>query len=297
MRRSRIELRHINYLLAAADKGSFRQAGKYLGVEQSAISRRIREIEQEIGGSLFRRSAKGVTLTDLGSRFVASARRSAEQLDNAFAEARSAAGSRRYLEVGVFGPLTMAFLAKLFATFHQEYPGVRVRFSEAGSPELIESVRRGLIDVGVVAQAQPGRGYNLLPLWDEPVYAAFRSDDPLVQQQSLRWADLRDRHFLVTDSPTGACARRLLMSNGFGEFDGLLIEQLEVTRESLLQLVSNGHGIALATTAHVRLGLEGLVFRLIEDAVLPYSAAYSKGPAHRDVERLLALAKSLSERQ
>ena len=87
------------------------------------------------------------------------------------------------------------------------------------------------------------------------------------------------------------------MSNGFGEFDGLLIEQLEVTRESLLQLVSNGHGIALATTAHVRLGLEGLVFRLIEDAVLPYSAAYSKGPAHRDVERLLALAKSLSERQ
>ena len=52
--RSKIELRHLRYIIAAAESGSFRRAAQDLGVEQSAISRRIRDVEDEIGAQLFR---------------------------------------------------------------------------------------------------------------------------------------------------------------------------------------------------------------------------------------------------
>lgn len=68
--RSKIELRHVRYIIAAAESGSFRRAAQDLGVEQSAISRRIRDVEDEIGAKLFRRHSAGVDLTEIGRRFL-----------------------------------------------------------------------------------------------------------------------------------------------------------------------------------------------------------------------------------
>lgn len=70
MPRSKIELRHVRYIIAAAESGSFRRAAQDLGVEQSAISRRIRDVEDEIGAQLFRRHPAGVDLTDIGKQFL-----------------------------------------------------------------------------------------------------------------------------------------------------------------------------------------------------------------------------------
>lgn len=69
MPRSRIELRHVRYIIAAAESGSFRRAAQDLGVGQSAISRRIRDVEEEIGAQLFRRHSAGVDLTEIGNQF------------------------------------------------------------------------------------------------------------------------------------------------------------------------------------------------------------------------------------
>ena len=87
MPRSKIELRHVRYIIAAAESGSFRRAAQDLGVEQSAISRRIRDVEDEIGAQLFRRHPAGVDLTDIGKQFLNQAAPGARQIGSALGTA------------------------------------------------------------------------------------------------------------------------------------------------------------------------------------------------------------------
>jgi DNA-binding transcriptional LysR family regulator len=297
MLQERIGLRHVHYIIAVADSGSFRRAAQALGVQPSAISRRIRDVEDEIGSQLFRRHSSGVDLTEIGKQFLDKAAVGAQQISSAIEKARTLSGSERYLRVGLFGPLTMGFLSELFGSFRRDRPSTRLRFSEASSSELIAAVRRGQLDVGIVAEVSPDHGYAITNLWAEPVYLAMPDEDPLADKKALRWADLRDRHFLVTDLPTGNFAKDYLMRHLQTSGADSRIEQLSVTRESLMQIVAYGGGVTIAGSAYVRFSHRGITFRLIEDAMLRYGAVHSSGHLQRDLERLLALAKSLSSRE
>jgi DNA-binding transcriptional LysR family regulator len=294
--RSKIELRHLRYITAAAEGGSFRRAAQNRGVEQSAISRRIREVEDEIGAQLFRRHSAGVDLTEIGKQFLHQASPGARRITSALDSARSMAAKGRYLRVGVFGPLTMGFLSELFGAFRRDRPDTRLQFSEASSPALIAAVRRGQLDVGVVAEASIGRGYTVTHLWTEPVYLAMPESDPLADLKAVRWCDLGDRNFVVTDLPTGNFAKAYLKQHLQAPRDAVRIEQLSVTRESLMQIVAHGGGVTIAGSAHVRFGASGIAFRPIENATLSICAIYSNGSLQKDLELLLSLAKSLSKR-
>jgi DNA-binding transcriptional LysR family regulator len=72
--RSRVALQYVRYVLAAAEKRSFRQAAIDLGLWESTISRGIRDLEDEIGVALFIRHPGGVRLTNAGSKFLSHAR-------------------------------------------------------------------------------------------------------------------------------------------------------------------------------------------------------------------------------
>jgi len=76
----KFELRHLRYVVAAAERGSFRGAAKALAVQESVISRRIRDLEDEIGAALFIRSHEGVKLTYAGQRFLYRARIALDQI-------------------------------------------------------------------------------------------------------------------------------------------------------------------------------------------------------------------------
>ncbi|WP_394113062.1 LysR family transcriptional regulator [Xanthobacter wiegelii] len=65
-----IEIRHLRYFIAATDAGSFRKAAAALGVQESSVSRRIRDVEDQIGASLFVRHSGGINLTMAGQRFL-----------------------------------------------------------------------------------------------------------------------------------------------------------------------------------------------------------------------------------
>lgn len=65
-----VEFRHVRYFLAAVEQGSFRKAGLILGIQESAISRRIRDLEDHLGISLFHRCSAGGRLTFAGQRFL-----------------------------------------------------------------------------------------------------------------------------------------------------------------------------------------------------------------------------------
>ena len=75
-----IELSQIRYFLAAVEHGSFRKAASGLGIQESTISRRIRDMEDQLGASLFIRHNGGVRLTVAGQRYVVHARKVLRQI-------------------------------------------------------------------------------------------------------------------------------------------------------------------------------------------------------------------------
>ena len=77
-----IELRHINYFVVASEQGSFRKAATLLSIQESAVSRRIRDLEDQLGASLFQRHSGGVCLTQAGQRFLRRARIVLQQIED-----------------------------------------------------------------------------------------------------------------------------------------------------------------------------------------------------------------------
>lgn len=96
-----IEFRHLRYFVAAAEHGSFRKAGVALKIQESAISRRIRDLEDELGASLFHRHYGGVSLTQAGQRFLGRARKVLRQIKDGASD------------VGAIGRAELGELARL----------------------------------------------------------------------------------------------------------------------------------------------------------------------------------------
>src|ERR1700677_4982369 len=99
----KMELRHLRYLAAVAEYGTFREAGRRLHVSQSAISEQIADLEHELGGALLDRGQRATRLTPQGEIFLEEARRTLASADRAVDLARrSLLGQEGSLAIGFF---------------------------------------------------------------------------------------------------------------------------------------------------------------------------------------------------
>lgn len=136
-----MELRHLRYVIAAVERGSFRQAAIVLGIQESAVSRRIRDLEDEIGVALFIRSSGGVRLTQAGERFLKRARRAVDQLDHAtFDAAAFGRGEAGTVRIGILSSLASGFLCNLLRTYGEQYGDVHLDLSEGSASDHLAAI-------------------------------------------------------------------------------------------------------------------------------------------------------------
>ena len=147
----RIELRHLRYVVAAADSGSFRRAAKALNVQESAISRRIRDIEDETGAAFFVRRSTGIILTHAGRKFVEHAKQVLTQISYATTDFGSfGPGEEGTVRVGIFLSLASGFLAELLHSFCAKHSEVHTDIIEGAPSDYIAAVRQHRLDVAFV---------------------------------------------------------------------------------------------------------------------------------------------------
>jgi DNA-binding transcriptional LysR family regulator len=140
-----ISPRHLRYVIAAAEQGSFRRAAQALGVQESAISRRIRDLEDEIGAALFIRHHGGVELTYAGQVFLGRAQKAISHIGHAERDVGAAGrGELGVVRIGIFSSLASGFLADLFRVYDAEHEGVRLDFIEGGSSDHVPAGPRPL---------------------------------------------------------------------------------------------------------------------------------------------------------
>lgn len=145
-----MKLSHFEEVVAIAQRGSIRAAARHLQLDQPALTRRLSDLERELGAPLFERRAHGVSATAFGEAFLRRAvsivnevRRTREELD----QLRGAGGGR--VTVGLSIAAHLAILPVCLGPFRQRYPTVRLHIIEGFYPTLEAGLRDGSVDLYV----------------------------------------------------------------------------------------------------------------------------------------------------
>ncbi|HEY0162490.1 MAG TPA: LysR substrate-binding domain-containing protein [Edaphobacter sp.] len=186
-----MELRHLRYLVATAEQGSFSAAARRLHVAQSAISEQLADLEQEIGVQLFTRSSRKTSLTVAGELFLDEARRILANAENAIDIARRAdRGEIGTLRIGFFAGSIVVDFPRLISTFRNQHPGIRLSLVEMPPARQWPALVRGEIDIGFSRRLEPEFRSELASelIHQDPIVAIVPKGHPVAPGP----VDLRD---------------------------------------------------------------------------------------------------------
>ncbi|MFI1972163.1 LysR family transcriptional regulator [Streptomyces cinnamoneus] len=187
-----MDLRALRCFVAVAEEGHFGRAATRLRLAQPPLSRRIRELEADLGCRLFDRIPTGARLTPAGEVLLAEARDLLERAERARERVRGAEAGR-VLVLGTVAGAGLEFGSAALAALRRDRPGVRVRLREAPVTDPTAGLREGRVDLALTRLPFDISGLTVRPLGEEPVVAAVPADDPLAGHPSLRVADLAGR--------------------------------------------------------------------------------------------------------
>src|SRR5436190_2240140 len=148
-----MELRHLRYFVAVAEEENVTRAAERLHVSQPPLSRQIRDLEDELGVQLFKRTAKALRLTEAGRLFLTEARAVLERAEQAAHAVKSlAAGLTGDLHVGFAPTLAVDILPRALRQFETECPRIRVHLHDFSTQEMLTGLRKGTIAVALMVQ-------------------------------------------------------------------------------------------------------------------------------------------------
>lgn len=289
------ELKHLSYLIAAANHGSFRKAAAALQVQESAISRRIRDIEDQIGASLFLRRPDGVSLTLAGQRFHDRVRQALNQIrEGADEVATIGRAENGHIKVGLFSTLASGFLSDLFRRYDEKHPGVHVDFFEGEATDHAKAVRQLELDVAFVIGNAEWPGCDAAHLWSERILAALPEEHDLAEKAELDWSELADQDFIVRDTGPGRQIKDYIVRS-IQEIDAdAHVEIQRIGRSNILNLVALKRGITLVTESESTIKVPGVVYLCVRGERVPFYAVWHPRNDNPAFRTLLSLAKSMA---
>ncbi|NJO34968.1 MAG: LysR family transcriptional regulator [Rhodospirillales bacterium] len=292
-----IELRHLRYVVAASKCGSFRRAALSLGVEQSAISRRIRDLEDELGASLFNRHSGGVILTNAGKKFVRHALQALSEISCAAADVGPIGrGEEGVVRIGIFSSLASGFLAQMLRTYCDRHGDVRIDIVEGAPSDHIVAVRMHKLDVAFVTGSPSLTDCDAAQFWTERVFVVLPDAHPLTKRKSIQWDDLRKETFILSEGDPGPEIHDFLIKHLADLGVHPTIERHRVGRDNLMQIVSFGRGVTLTSEATIATRFPGVVYRRLEGETLPFCAVWSPNNDNPAWRRMLSLARLTARR-
>ncbi|MET7640815.1 LysR family transcriptional regulator [Streptomyces sp. NPDC005438] len=278
-----LELKHLRYLVAIVDTGSFTDAARELGTSQAAVSRTLAALEKLLGVRLLHRTSRSVLPTPAGTQALARARVLLAGVDELVHEA--ATGHTR-LHIGhawsAFGRHTTEFQRR----WREEHPDTELRLIRRNSPT--GGLAEGLCDLAVIRAPVDLTPWAHALIGHEVRYVALASDDPWARRRGVRLAEIPGRT-LALDRRTGTTTLDLWPSDHRPE--------VEYTGDidDWLAAIATGRCVGLtpqATAAQYR--RDGIVYRPLRDAdPVPIHLIWRAHDPHPAVHAAIALAAQL----
>lgn len=247
-----MDLLHLRSLLAVADHKAITQASRALGLTQPALSRRLQQLEEEMGARLLERSKKGVALTEAGRLVVSEAR----VLVDRYERLRRVVRAQEGLETGIVriggGATAVSFLLpQTIAEFTRLHPGVRFEVREEGSRDVEADVRDERLELGIVTLPMHSREFEVRPLRRDRIVLIASPDHPLAKRRRVDVHELAGLGLVGFDSES---AIRKLIDGALRKAGVEMRVQMELRSiAAILEMVAHTPMLAFVS----QLGVDG----------------------------------------
>lgn len=273
-----MELRHLRHFIAVAERLSFSKAAQALHLTQPALSRQIRDLEEELGCTLFVRRPTEIKLTPDGEHLLAQAGpllRTADDLVRSM-QARGK-GRTRSIRLAHFGTFLELYLVPFLQKVHRRHPGWVIELSEHDPAEALRALRRGEVDAATTGRADPAllAGCEARVIWTEQPLIVVPADHALAKKRRLRLRDLARQRLVVWDEA---------QFPGFGEPFLAACRAAGFTPE----IARTVDSVAAVFTTVAREGAVGYVGRLATQVPTPGVACVPLAAHELDMPTLLA---------
>ncbi len=247
-----MELRHLRCFLAVAEELHFARAAERLHIEQSPLSRAIKDLEEELGTQLFSRTTRSTRLTRAGELFLEHVPRVFAAIQQARDSVNAAAnGFHGQLRIALSDCITLTCFSALLALCRQEEPEIEIRLFEVPLAQQIKGLRNDMYDAGFAQLDEAGEGVVAEPIWHDPLVVAVPARHPLLGYKRLPLDEVLRYPLALGD--TNICeghARQVERVLRRANQEPLIAERV-ASFDLMMTLVSAGFALGLAGASQI----------------------------------------------
>ncbi len=199
-----MKVQHIEMLVAIADAGSLRGAAEVLGKSQPALTKSLRQAEQDLGISLFHRSSRGVTLTKIGARVLSRARTITSEINRLDEEVAQLLGEQvGHVNVCLSPFGAVRIMPRALALFRKTHPNIQVAMTSGLFPGALRPLREGKTDfvIGPAPPADMAKDIRIEPLLETPIAVVTSSTSKYASASRLE--DLQEAEWIMIGAQEG----------------------------------------------------------------------------------------------
>src|SRR3954451_12222960 len=270
-----MELRHLQYFVALAERLSFTRAAAQVHVTQSTLSHQIKKLEDELGRPLFERVGRRVIMTEAGELLLPSVTRALNEIDSGVRLFRGPGHQLEgHLRIGATHTFNINLVPTCVAAFLSRNPSVKITVCEYPAAEIENGLRREELDVGIGYRPLEAEDLWFEPLYEEEMVLVVAHDHPMASRKRIRMFELHQQSLVLL---TTEFATRTMLDDWFlsvgatplivAEMNAIapmlgLVQRMEVGAVVSQQAVPEGAGlVSVAIESPTPIRIPGIVWR------------------------------------
>jgi DNA-binding transcriptional LysR family regulator len=274
-----MEIRLLRSFQVLAEQGNFGRAARALHLSQPALSKQVRQLEEEVGAALFDRGRHGARLTPVGDLLAADVGPLLGHAEGVLQRLRRAArGETGELRLG-FGVATRLLVPRLVPRFRRAHPQVDVSLRDMSSPDQLDALERGTLDLGFV-RLPVERGLAIFPVVEDRLVLAV-PEGRRAELARVSPRDLADEPFVEIapsrSSSLHAHVLRVCASYGFRP----RVVQSATELFTVLALVAAGMGLAIVPSSVKTSWVDGIAYLGLKNPEARWRVGAAWDPATR----------------
>jgi len=246
-----VTLKHLKAFVVISETGSFADASDLIHCSQPALSVTIKNLELEVGGRLFSRTTRSLTLTPEGRAFLPIAQRLISDWDSALGDLKNLFSLKLgKLSIAAIPSFACDHLPDVLNLFKEKFPDINISVDDVITEAVVDQVNNGRVEVGITFEPSDLKGLNFYPLFQDSFVALLPKGHTLAKEKEIQWEQLLLNEFITLQSPSSV--RQLidqqLLSLGLDVQPAFETHQLS----TIGRLVSSGLGVSIVPSLSAR---------------------------------------------